>query len=109
VRTELRLLRLVRPYWGLLAVGIAVTFFASVLDGFVLVVLIPLLKNLFGTAGELHGGSTQLEALVDRMVEPLVAGLPPVGRRAGRGASDQERTVLPLQPDHGEGAGGAGP
>jgi hypothetical protein len=77
VRTELRLLRLVRPYWSLLAAGIGVTFLASVLDGFVLVVLIPLLKNLFGTAGELHTGSTQLEALVDRLLAPVVAGLPP--------------------------------
>jgi len=83
VRTELRLLRLVRPYWGLLAAGIAVTFLASVLDGFVLVVLIPLLKNLFGTAGELPTGSTQLEALVDRMLAPLVAGLRPA-EAAGR-------------------------
>jgi subfamily B ATP-binding cassette protein MsbA len=83
VRTELRLLRLVRPYWGLLAAGIAVTFLASVLDGFVLVVLIPLLKNLFGTAGELPTGSTQLEALVDRMLAPVVAGLPPA-EAAGR-------------------------
>ena len=83
MRTELRLLRLVRPYWGLLAAGLAVTFVASVLDGFVLVVLIPLLKNLFGTAGELRTGSTQLEALVDRMVEPLVAGLAPA-QAAGR-------------------------
>ena len=83
MRTELRLLRLVRPYWGLLAAGIAVTFLVSVLDGFVLVVLIPLLKNLFGTAGELHAGSTQLEALVDRMVGPLVAGLSPA-EAAGR-------------------------
>jgi len=83
VRTERRLLRLVRPYWGLLAAGLVVTFLASVLDGFVLVVLIPLLKNLFGTAGELRTGSTQLEALVERMVQPLVAGLSPAGA-AGR-------------------------
>ena len=83
MRTELRLLRLVRPYWGLLAAGVAVTFLASVLDGFVLVVLIPLLKNLFGTAGELHTGSTQLEALVDRVLAPLVAGLSPA-EAAGR-------------------------
>ena len=27
--TELRLLRLVRPYWGLLAAGVVVTFVAS--------------------------------------------------------------------------------
>ena len=83
MRTELRLLKLVRPYWGLLAAGIVVTFLASVLDGFVLVVLIPLLKNLFGTAGDLRTGSTQLEELVDRMVQPLVAGLSPA-EAAGR-------------------------
>ena len=75
MRTELRLLRLVRPYWGLLAAGLAVTFLASLLDGFVLVVLIPLLKNLFGTAGQLQAGATQLEALVDRILAPVVAGL----------------------------------
>ena len=51
METERRLLRLVRPYWGLLGAGLVITFLASVLDGFVLVVLIPLLKNLFGTAG----------------------------------------------------------
>ncbi len=83
MRIERRLLRLVRPYWGLLAAGIVVTFIASVLDGFVLVILIPLLKNLFGTAGELHAGSTQLEALVDRLIRPLVAGLSPA-EAAGR-------------------------
>ncbi|HWB41657.1 MAG TPA: ABC transporter transmembrane domain-containing protein, partial [Gemmatimonadales bacterium] len=83
MRTERRLLRLVRPYWGLLAAGLVVTTVASVLDGFVLVILIPLLKNLFGTAGELRAGSTELEALVDRLVQPLVAGLSPA-EAAGR-------------------------
>jgi subfamily B ATP-binding cassette protein MsbA len=83
VRTELRLLRLVRPYRGLLALGLATTFLASLLDGFTLVILIPLLKHLFGTAGQLRPGSTRLEELMDRVVEPLVAGLTP-GQAAGR-------------------------
>ena len=83
VRTELRLLRLVMPYRGSLALGVVTTFLASVLDGFVLVILIPLLKHLFGTAGQLRAGSTQLESLVDRLTEPLVAGLSP-GQAAGR-------------------------
>jgi subfamily B ATP-binding cassette protein MsbA len=83
VRTELRLLRLVRPYRGLLGLGLATTFLASLLDGFTLVVLIPLLKHLFGTSGELRTGSTRLEALVDRLVEPLIAGLSP-GQAAAR-------------------------
>jgi ATP-binding cassette, subfamily B, bacterial MsbA len=83
VRIELRLLRLVRPYRGLLGLGLATTFVASLLDGFTLVILIPLLKHLFGTAGELRTGSTRLEALVDRAVEPLIAGLSP-GQAAAR-------------------------
>jgi hypothetical protein len=62
VRTELRLLRLVRPYRGLLGLGLATTFLASLLDGFTLVILIPLLKHLFGTAGQLRTGSTRLES-----------------------------------------------
>ncbi|HUF35754.1 MAG TPA: ABC transporter ATP-binding protein [Gemmatimonadales bacterium] len=81
-RAELRLLRMVRPYRGLLALGLVTTFLASLLDGLVLVVLIPLLKHLFGTAGQLRAGSTQLEALVHRLVEPLVAGLSPGGAAA---------------------------
>jgi subfamily B ATP-binding cassette protein MsbA len=74
---------MVRPYRGLLALGLVTTFFASLLDGLVLVVLIPLLRHLFGTAGDLRAGSTQLEAIVHRLTEPLVAGLSP-GAAAGR-------------------------
>jgi subfamily B ATP-binding cassette protein MsbA len=73
----------VRPYRGLLALGLVTTFLASLLDGFTLVVLIPLLKHLFGTAGQLRPSSTRLEELMNRMVEPLVAGLTP-GQAAGR-------------------------
>ena len=83
MRTELRLLRLVWPYRGLLAVGLITTFLASLLDGFTLVVLIPLLKHLFGTAGQLRPGSTRLEEFMDRVAEPLVAGLTP-GQATGR-------------------------
>jgi ATP-binding cassette, subfamily B, bacterial MsbA len=82
VRTELRLLKLTRPYRGRLALGLVTTFLASLLDGFTLVVLIPLLKHLFGTSGALHT-STQLEAFVNRLTEPLVAGVTP-GQAAGR-------------------------
>jgi subfamily B ATP-binding cassette protein MsbA len=83
VRTELRLLRLVRPYRGQLGLGLVTTFLASLLDGFTLIILIPLLKHLFGTSGELHAGSTRLETFVMRITEPLVAGLSP-GQAAGR-------------------------
>ena len=83
MRPELRLLRLIIPYRGLLVLGLVTTLLASLLDGFTLVLLVPLLKHLFGTAGELRAGSTQLEGLVDRLVEPLVAGLTP-GQAAAR-------------------------
>jgi subfamily B ATP-binding cassette protein MsbA len=66
-----------------LILGLLTTFLASLLDGFVLVILIPLLKHLFGTAGALRAGSSQLEALVHRIFEPLVAGLTP-GAAAAR-------------------------
>jgi ABC-type multidrug transport system fused ATPase/permease subunit len=59
----------------MLALGLASTFFASLLDGFTLIILIPLLRNLFGTSGELHAGSTRLEALTTKLVDPLVSGL----------------------------------
>jgi subfamily B ATP-binding cassette protein MsbA len=83
VRTELRLLRLVKPYRGLLGLGLVTTFLASLLDGFTLVILIPLLKHLFGTAGELRTGSTRLEAFMDRLIEPFIGGLTP-SQVAGR-------------------------
>ncbi len=83
MRIELRLLRLAVPYRVPLAAGLVVTFLASVLDGFTLVILVPLLKHLFGTAGALRTGSTRLEAAVDRLVAPLIAGLSP-GAAAGR-------------------------
>ncbi len=67
----------------MLALGLASTFFASLLDGFTLIILIPLLRNLFGTSGELHAGSTRLEELTARLVEPVVAGLSH-GAAAGR-------------------------
>jgi ABC-type multidrug transport system fused ATPase/permease subunit len=83
VRPELRLLRLIIPYRGLLALGLLTTLLASLFDGFTLVLLVPLLKHLFGTSGNLRAGSTQLESLIDRLVEPVIAGLTP-GQAAGR-------------------------
>jgi subfamily B ATP-binding cassette protein MsbA len=83
VRPERRLLQLIRPYRHLLLLGLVTTFLASLLDGFTLVMLVPVLKHLFGTSGGLRAGSTQLEATVDRLIEPLVAGLTP-GQAAAR-------------------------
>ena len=67
----------------MLAIGLGATMLASLLDGFTLVLLVPLLKHLFGTSGSLRTGSTQLESLINRMVEPLVGGLTP-GQAAAR-------------------------
>jgi ATP-binding cassette, subfamily B, bacterial MsbA len=74
---------MVLPYRARLALCLVTTLLASLLDGFTLIVLIPLLKHLFGTTGALRAGSSQLEAFVSRLTEPLVAGLTP-GQAAGR-------------------------
>ncbi|HEX6614967.1 MAG TPA: ABC transporter ATP-binding protein [Gemmatimonadales bacterium] len=83
MRAELRLLRMVLPYRARLAAGLVTTALASLLDGFTLIILIPLLRHLFGTSGGLRTGSTRLEEVVNRLTEPLVAGLTP-GQAAGR-------------------------
>ena len=71
----LRLLQVARPYRALFAAGLLATLAASLLDGFTIVVLIPLLKALFGTAGSLVTSNTQLEAVTDRLLSPIIGGL----------------------------------
>jgi hypothetical protein len=73
MRTERRLLTHMKPYRGLFFLGLATNLFASLLDGFTIVVLIPLLKRLFGTAGAL-GGSTRLEQFSEWFLRPFLAG-----------------------------------
>ena len=58
MKTERRLLGYLRPYRGLFLLGLLATSVSSVLDGFTIVVLIPLFKHLFGTAGGLTAGGT---------------------------------------------------
>ena len=53
MRTELRLLKQVRPYRLRFALSALTSVLASVLDGTTVVVLIPLLRLLFGTTGQL--------------------------------------------------------
>ncbi|MEP6574687.1 MAG: ABC transporter ATP-binding protein [Gemmatimonadota bacterium] len=81
--TERRLLGYLRPYRGIFALSLLATFIASVLDGFTIVVLIPLLRHLFGTAGALSTGSTKLEAFMDRLLAPILVNTTP-GQAAGR-------------------------
>jgi ATP-binding cassette, subfamily B, bacterial MsbA len=83
MQTERRLFQLIKPYHHLLGLGLVTTVLASLLDGFVLVMLVPVLKHLFGTSGSLRSGSTQLEAFMDRLVQPFISGLSP-GQAAGR-------------------------
>lgn len=73
----LRLLGTARPYAGRFLLGAAATFLASVLDGVTVVILVPLLKTLFGTAGPLATDSTVLESVTTRVLGPLIEGLPP--------------------------------
>jgi len=77
VSTDQRLLRTIRPYSGLFLLAIVAAALASVFDGASVVVLIPFLKHLFGTAGPLSTGSTALEAVVERLLSPLLVGRSP--------------------------------
>ena len=47
--TRSRLLGYMRPYWGRFGLSLVAGFLASLLDGLTVVMLIPLLKQLFGT------------------------------------------------------------
>jgi ATP-binding cassette, subfamily B, bacterial MsbA len=73
------LLRRCVPYRGFLFFGIAATAIASVLDGITLLLLIPLLRHLFGSAGSLSAGGTSLEQWVDGALAPLLTGATPAG------------------------------
>jgi subfamily B ATP-binding cassette protein MsbA len=75
--TARRLLDAARPYSGLFVLGLGATLVASLLDGITVVVMLPLLKALFGTAGALGAQSTQLEQIADRVFRPLIEGLSP--------------------------------
>ena len=74
--TERRLLSYLKPYRGLFLLGLLTTVLASLLDGFSIVVLVPLLKQLFGTAGAL-GDTTRLETLSEWLLGPFVRGASP--------------------------------
>ncbi|MBM4186965.1 MAG: ABC transporter ATP-binding protein [Gemmatimonadetes bacterium] len=78
---ELRLLDVARPYRGLFGLGLLATFFASLLDSATIVILIPLLEALFGTAGTLSVSNTTLEAVTNAILAPLIGGIGP--REAG--------------------------
>jgi ABC-type multidrug transport system fused ATPase/permease subunit len=74
VSTDRRLIRTLRPYTGLLLLAIVAATLASVFDGVTIVILIPFLKLLFGTAGPLSTGSTTLEQWTSRILAPFLDG-----------------------------------
>ncbi len=77
MRTELRLLKQVRPYRLRFALSALTSVLASVLDGTTVVVLIPLLRLLFGTTGQLGAsGSEALTQFTKWLLDPLILGVP---------------------------------
>jgi subfamily B ATP-binding cassette protein MsbA len=74
VPNDRRLLAAFRPYAGLFVLALACSALAALLDGGTVVLLIPFLKILFGTAGPLSTGNTTLEEWVARALGPLVEG-----------------------------------
>jgi len=76
-QTAQRLLEVARPYRGLFLLGLGASFLASVLDGFTVVLLVPLLQLLFGTAGALRVDSTVLERVIHQVITPITSGVSP--------------------------------
>jgi subfamily B ATP-binding cassette protein MsbA len=77
VQTERRLLRQVRPYRAEFVLGMITSFISSLLDGTTVVILIPLLRLLFGTTGQLGStGSPALTRFTDWLLGPLTVGVP---------------------------------
>jgi ATP-binding cassette, subfamily B, bacterial MsbA len=75
VRTELRLLRLVAPYRGLLALALATIVLASMFDVFSIVILIPLLETVFKTSEGLRPVGGQLAGVLKHLVDFLREGV----------------------------------
>ncbi len=77
MRTELRLLRQVRPYRAPFILSMVTSVLASLLDGTTVIVLIPLLRLLFGTTGQLGAsGSERLTKFTEWLLDPVIAGVP---------------------------------
>lgn len=70
--TDRRLLQTLSPYRGLFLLALGAATCSSIFDGITIVILIPFLKLLFGTAGPLSVGNTKLEEWVSRALSPLL-------------------------------------
>jgi subfamily B ATP-binding cassette protein MsbA len=73
VNTGTRLFRELGNYRLAFLTAIGCTVLSSILDGATVVMLIPLLKHLFGNAGALSAG-TQLETFADWALRPVLQG-----------------------------------
>ena len=62
---------------ALLAGALVCSFIASALDGITIVLLVPLLKHLFGTTGPLRTGATPLERWLTDTFAPLLENATP--------------------------------
>jgi len=61
-----------------MGLSLLASLMASMLDGFTLILLIPLLRTLFGTAGALATATpTRLETFIDWVSAPLLSGVTP--------------------------------
>ncbi len=74
--TERRLIGFMAPYWGRFGLSVTTGLVAAGLDGLTVVLLIPLLKLLFGSAGSLAPSTTGLEHFLDQILAPVVGGHP---------------------------------
>ncbi|HET7042481.1 MAG TPA: ABC transporter transmembrane domain-containing protein, partial [Gemmatimonadales bacterium] len=72
-----RIFAQIKPYRGRYALAIILYFFGSVMDGATVILLIPLFKYLFGTAGALQNGGSSLERFTTWLLDPVLAGASP--------------------------------
>ncbi len=69
------LLRFLRPYFPLFLGGLALTAFATVLDGFTVALVIPVLRAVFGNSSLLPDvGQNLVERVLKLVMGPLLAG-----------------------------------
>ena len=82
MRTEGRLLGLLRPYAWLFTAGIGATVLSSLFDGLTFVLLIPFLRALFGQSVLPVDAGTPLERVLETVAGPFLrAGTPDIALR----------------------------
>jgi len=77
VSTWRRVVAQVGPYRGRYSLAVFCYFIASVLEGAVVVLIIPLFKYLFKSEGVIQGGGSALERFTETLLGPVLAGTTP--------------------------------